>query len=101
MAEKKRFSDFAEEPNILDGEKVSIESILNEEIEILGHRISASKYSKNTSGKCLTVQFQRLNGERRVVFTGSDVLIAQLERYSAEIPFYATIKKVHRYYTLA
>jgi hypothetical protein len=100
MPEKKRFSDFAKGPDILDGEKVRIESILNQEIEIIGHRIADSKYSKNTSGKCLTLQFKRPNGDRRVVFTGSDVLISQMAQYAEEIPFLATVKKIDRYYTL-
>jgi len=39
--------------------------------------------------------------DRKVVFTGSDVLIEQMERYGEEIPFVATIKKVDRYYTLS
>lgn len=97
----KRFSDFAEEPNILDGDKVRIDSILNQEICIIGYRVANSKYTKNNSGKCLTLQFENQNGDRRVLFTGSDVLIHQMNRYGDEIPFYATIKKIDRYYTLS
>lgn len=97
----KRFSDFATAPNILDGSKIRIDDILNQEIEIVGHRITDSKYKKNTSGKCLTIQFIGKDGERHVVFTGSDVLISQVEKYAGEIPFYATIKKIDRYYTLS
>lgn len=98
--QKKRFGDFAAPPNVLDGDKVRIDSILNQEVEIIGHRITQSKYSKNVSGKCLTLQFKGKDNERHVVFTGSDVLISQLEQYGDEIPFVATIKKIDRYYTL-
>lgn len=97
----KRFSDFAEEPDILDGDKMPIERILNKEIRIIGYRIRPSKYSKNQSGQCLTLQFTGDDNERHVVFTGSDVLIEQLRKYGDQIPFLATIKKVDRYYTLS
>lgn len=98
---KKRFSDFAKERVALDGEKVSIDAVLNQEIEITGYRTSKSKYTKNNSGKCLTLQFVDPMGEKHVLFTGSDVLISQLGKYGEEIPFLATIKKVDRYYTLS
>jgi len=96
---KKRFSDFAEEPAPLDGEKMKIDSILNQEVEIIGARIGATRHSKNKTGKYLTLQI-RINNTRHVVFTGSDVLIGQLEKYESEIPFMATIVKINRYYTL-
>jgi len=97
----KKFSDFAEEDGPLGGGKVRLDSILNVEITITGYRIQASKYSgKNRSGKCLTVQFE-MDSEIKVFFTGSDVLIGQLEKYGHEVPFVATVKKVDRYYTLS
>ncbi|MDZ7831619.1 MAG: hypothetical protein U5L07_07690 [Desulfobacterales bacterium] len=98
---KKRFSEFADEPKILDGAKARIDDILNQEIEFIGSKIAESKFSKNKSGKCLTLQFiDPKTGERRVVFTGSDVLINQLEKYHEKLPFLATIKRVDRYYLL-
>jgi hypothetical protein len=51
-------------------------------------------------GKCLALQVE-INGDRRVVFTGSDVLIGQLERYGEQIPFLAVVRKIDRYYTLS
>lgn len=47
-----------------------------------------------------SLQFE-LDGDRRVLFTGSDVLIEQVETYGDQIPFAATIKKIDRYYTLS
>ena len=41
------------------------------------------------------------DGQHRVIFTGSDVLIEQMEKYEAEVPFATTIKKIDRYYTLS
>ena len=100
--EKKRFSAFAKQAPGLDGEKTSIEAIVNVEIMIVGCKIKPSKYpGKNKSGQCLHLQFEiDQSGARFVAFTGSDVLISQLKEYGDEIPFWATIKKVDKYYTL-
>lgn len=99
LKRKKRFSDFAEEPSILDGVKGRMEDILNQEIEIIGCKISPSKYPKNKSGQCLTIQYNDPeNNERRVVFTGSDVLIEQIQKYQNQLPFFSTIKKIDKFY---
>ena len=99
----RRFSDFAEEEGPLEGDKIKLDSILNYEILVVGYRIQASKYQgKNNSGKYLTVQFcSSSEQERRIFFTGSDVLIEQMEKYGHYVPFYTTIKKVDRYYTFS
>jgi hypothetical protein len=96
----KRFSDFAQEPTPLDGEKARLDDVLNCEMVVTGCSIKQSKYSKNRSGKYLTLQF-KIDDVTRVCFTGSDVLIGQMERYENEMPFVATIRKINRYYTLA
>ncbi|WP_287372401.1 hypothetical protein [Prosthecochloris sp.] len=96
----KKFSDFAKEPEILDGDKIRLDDVLNKPIQIIGYKVTTSKYGKNKSGKCLKLQFE-LDNERRVIFTGSDVLIDQLEQYGGEIPFQAVIKRIDRYYTLS
>lgn len=91
-----RFSDFAEEEKPLDGDKIKIDDVLNQEIVILGYKVRGSKYPKS-SDKCLTLQVE-LEGKRRVVFTGSMVLLEQVEKYQDKLPFLATIKKIDRYY---
>ena len=96
----KRFADFNTDTKPLDGEKMKIEEILNVEVNVIGYSIRKSKYGKNASGKCLALQVEAA-GERRMVFTGSDVLISQLERYGEQIPVLATIRKIDRYYTLS
>lgn len=95
----KRFSDFAEEEQALDGDKAKIEDIVNLQITITGHKIRSSRYAKNKSGDYLALQFE-LDGQKRICFTGSDVLIEQLKKYANEIPFETTIRKINRYYTL-
>lgn len=96
----KRFADFNTDATPLDGEKIKIDDILNTEVNIIGYNIRKSKYDKNASGKCLGLQIEK-DGDRRLVFTGSDVLIDQIERYGAQIPFLTTIRKIDRYYTLS
>lgn len=90
-----RFSEFAEGVNVLDGRKQNIENVMNVEILITGYRVKNSKFKD----KCLTIQFI-MDGEKYVLFTGSNILIEQLERYEDMIPFYAVIKKIDKYYTL-
>ena len=95
----KKFSDFAKE-NILDGDKTKIDDVLNKEIEIIGYSIKNSRFSKNKNGEYLTLQIN-LNGEKYIIFTGSDVLIEQIKKYQNEIPFLATIRKINKYYSLS
>lgn len=93
----KRFADFADE-DVLDGDKIKISDILNKEVVIINYAIRESRYSKNKSGKYLTLQIKH-EGERHVIFTGSDVLIEQIQKYGNKIPFLTTIRKVKRYFT--
>ena len=67
----------------LTGEKIKIAKILNKEIVITGFKIDQSKYPKNKSGQCLCLQLEA-DGEQRVVFTGSDVLIGIMEQVKKE-----------------
>lgn len=92
----KRFKDFGKN-NTLEGDKIKIEKVLNTEIIILGYDINPSKHN---DGKYLTLQLE-INNEKRVLFTGSEVLIDQLETYKDEIPFLTVIKKINnKYYSL-
>jgi len=96
-----KFSDFAEEDHKLEGAKEKLDNILNKEIVITGCRITKSKYSKNESGNYLTIQYKMSeDDEPKIIFTGSEVLIKQCEKYQNEIPFISVIKKIGNYYTL-
>ena len=97
----KQFSDFAKEEERLEGDKVKLDSILDQEITIHGFTLAKSNFSKNKSGQYITVQFSKQDAEKQVFFSGSDVLIAQLQKYKDEMPFIARIKKVNKYYTLS
>lgn len=97
-----RFSDFAQEDEKpLDGEKVKLDSVLNKEISIIGYKIRPSKY-KDRNSLCATVQFSfGEKGERKIFFTGSEVLIGMLKKYEREIPFLTVIEKIDKYYTFS
>lgn len=92
----KRFSDFAKPSSIVTGDKIKISEVVGKEIEIIGYKISDSKQKPGT--KVLMLQF-KLNGEERILFTGSSVLIEQIEEYGHEIPFLTKIEKVNRFFT--
>jgi len=94
------FNEFAHEPQSIDGDKITLDSLLNKEIELIQYRLTKSKYAKNESGLCLTLQI-KLDDQLRVVFTGSEVLIRQLKQYGDHCPFKTTIKKINKYYTLS
>lgn len=96
----KRFSDFATEETQLEGAKAKIDDLLNKEIEIVAFRLADTRFSKNTSGKYATVQFRKDNCTC-IFFSGSDVIIDQLQKYSEQLPFVAVVKKINRYYTLS
>lgn len=94
-----KFSEFADDSSPSAGDKISIDKILNKEIQITGYKIRASKF-KDKNPKCLTVQFQDKEEEKRVFFTGSNVLVEQFEKYGDKIPFTTTVQKIGNYYTL-
>ena len=87
-----RFSDFAQSP--LDGDKMSIDDLIDKEISVLKFNVKKSKFE----GKLLTVQFE-LNGVKHVLMTGSGVLLQQLEDNADKLPFLATIQKIDKYYS--
>ena len=98
MDEYPRFSDFVEELKPLDGDKKKIEEILNREVLIIDFKVKDSK--KQRDSLYATIQFN-IDDVNHIVFTGSNVLIDQLEQYKDHLPFYATIKKIDRYYTFS
>jgi len=97
MVEYPHFSDFADETKSFEGEKKKLDDILNKEILILDFKVKDSK--QRMGSKYITIQF-RDNDKNFIVFTGSMVLINQFEKYKDNIPFYAVLKKIDKYYTL-
>ena len=100
MGGHKKFSEFAQEEPCMDGEKVKIKDIIDKEILVTAFKIRTSKYKKSNSDKCLTVQFQK-DDQNFVFFIGSAILAEQIEKYQKEMPFFATTRKVDKYYTFS
>lgn len=96
MSEYLNFGDFAIDESLI-GDKIQIEKVLNKKILITKYRISKSKFKESNY---TTVQF-RLDDKLYVIFTGSEVITKQLEKYKDKLPFNVTIIKVGKYYTLS
>ena len=94
MVDYPKFSDFAKGEAKLDGEKIKLKDVLNQEILILNYAIHRSKFKDENY---LTIQFE-LSSVRHVVFTGSGVLMDQIEKYVEKIPFYTVIRDFGKYY---
>lgn len=101
-----KFSDISERKSI-DGDKVKIEDLLNKEIFVTDFQVTASKYKGNGGNYCTKVQFYTAdNEERRVFFSGSEVIREQIEDMKKrldekELPFLfkTTLKRLGNYYS--
>jgi hypothetical protein len=91
-----RFSDFAKTCPQFEGEKKNIVEIINKEILIIGFRIAPSKYEGKNY---LTLHFM-MEGEKYIVFVGSDPLMDQAQEGIDEMPYRAIIVKRGKYYTM-
>ena len=97
MHKYSRFSDFANDDQWpLEGKRKSLDDILGHEILIIDFRIASSKYNDR---EYITIQFEN-GGVKHILFTGSNVLKQQLEKYHERLPFYTTIMKKGKYITL-
>lgn len=92
------FSDFAQSRLPMPGIKKRISQILEKEILIVDFRIMESKHRQNSM--CLQIQFV-LDNEVCVAFTGSSVLLDQINYAQDKIPFRTKILKIDNYYTLS
>lgn len=92
------FKEFNIKPNIhaFVGDKIPAKKLINHSITVLGYKIEPSKQKAGT--ELLTLQIEK-SGEKRVVFTGSTVLIDQIKRVPREkFPFQTTINGDNDYY---
>jgi hypothetical protein len=97
-----RFGDFVDnDERPFSGDKVRLNDLINKEIILLRYKIRPSKY-KDKGDRCATVQFKYdESGEEKIFFTGSSVIIDQLEKYGEKLPFMTVIKHIDKYYTLS
>jgi hypothetical protein len=87
------YSELAIRSKNLEGKKIEIESILDQEIIVRDYRINNSKYGKEGSKRLdLQIEYQ---GETRLIFTGSGVLMEDIAKIPVEgFPFRCRIIKV-------
>lgn len=86
----KKFSELAIQSR-LSGDKIEIKDILGIETIITAFRIGPSK--QDIGKRCLTLQIE-YQDVKRIIFTGSEVLMKELELLATEdFPFMATIVK--------
>ena len=93
-----KFVDFASSKMPMPGTKKRIEQILNRDIVIVDFRVTESKHRQNS--KCLQLQFL-MDGEVYVLFTGSVVLLDQIQYSKDKMPFATKIIKNDNYYSLS
>lgn len=94
----KSFKDFGIKPKLTAfvGEKISISRLFNLEITVIDYKIEPSKQKEGT--KLLTLQIEK-SGEKRIVFTGSTVLIQMIKKVPDNgFPFKTVIKGDNDYY---
>lgn len=92
------FKEFNIKPKINSfvGEKIQVQKLFNLPITVINFKVGPSKQKKGT--QLLTLQIEK-SGEKRIVFTGSVVLIDQIRRVPEDkFPFVATIKGDNDYY---
>ena len=101
------FSDL-EITSTLDGEKKTLNDILDKKIVITGHSVKPSKYNKKGNEDYVTIQFyfeEDTNKKPYVVFTGSNILREQLDlafeklEEMNEESFSTTVTKIGSYYS--
>ncbi|TSE03396.1 hypothetical protein [Aquimarina algiphila] len=92
------FKDFNIKPRVINftGDKIPIKRVFNIPIQVLDYKIENSKHKENT--KCLTLQIEKDN-EKRIIFTGSTILIQQIESVPKDrFPFETTIVNDNEYF---
>lgn len=94
--ECQRFSVIAHDKLPMPGKKKRLEEILNKEILIVDFRITKS--TKRENSQCMQIQFID-NGEVYILFTGSVVLIDQIQAVQEKLPIKTTIVKIDKYYS--
>lgn len=94
----KSFKEFNIAPriNAFVGEKIQVQKLFNTPIIVHAFKVEDSK--KKAGTKLLTLQIEKA-GEKRIVFTGSTVLIDMINRVPQnEFPFETTIRGDNDYF---
>jgi hypothetical protein len=92
------FKDFNILPKVsaFVGEKIQVQKLFNTTITVIAFKVEPSKQKKGT--ELLTLQIEK-GGEKRIVFTGSMVLLDQIRRVPEnKFPFTTVIRGDNDYY---
>lgn len=92
------FADMARDKLPLPGTKKRLEEILNKKIVVLDFRITKSNKRENSD--CLQIQFL-CDGDVHVLFTGSGVLIDQIQAIKDKLPLKTVVVKIDKYYSFS
>jgi len=94
------FANFAKDQLPMPGIKKRLDEILNKKILVVDFKIRDSKRRQGT--ECLQMQFV-LNGIVCVLFSGSSVLIDQIQIAwdKNQGPFYTNVIKIDKYYSFS
>ena len=88
-----RYSDFAPTLNgRFVGERIRVEEVLNKDLILLDFEIRPSKIEENKGRDCLYMQIE-FEKRKRVLITGSAVLIDQCTKAKDHIPFLTKIAR--------
>ncbi len=89
-----RFADISDGDDFgaIAGRKMKINDILGRDIIITGFQTAPSR--KKADAQCVTIQFL-MDGELRIVWTGSLVLQRLLKKYADKIPFQTRIQRAN------
>lgn len=98
VSEIETFAAFAHDKLPMPGKKKRLDEILNKPISVVDFRITKSNKRENSD--CLQIQFL-LDGEVYILFTGSVVLIDQIQSVKEKLPFKTTIVKIDKYYSFS
>lgn len=95
----KNFGDLNIRPSrkMFVGDKIKINRVMNREIVVNGFEVRPSKYpDKGKDALVLQIEFE---GESRIVFTGSKILIDQVTQVAdTDFPFRTTIVQNGEHY---
>lgn len=93
------FKDFDIKPKVstFTGDKIQVKKLLNMSIKVIDFKVEPSRQKEGT--ELLTLQIEKSPDEKRVVFTGSKVLLDQIRRVPKDkFPFTTTIKGDNDYF---
>lgn len=92
------FAELARDKLPMPGTKKRLDEILNKKIVILDFRITKS--NKRENSQCLQMQFL-CDGNIHVLFTGSGVLIDQIQSIRDNLPLKTVVVKIDKYYSFS